>query len=167
MILVSLTACAPEPGPGNEKSQDATGLTPNSIGHWDEGHQLDGEKTDSSEGSGSHLGGREPVEVEKSHDLPATFPLEAVPIPPDSIIDDAGERSETEWFVVVRTTSLAAANEVVRSITQAGDFTLESEEVNDDGGLSQEFVSERARISSLTFLDGSTGFANLEVKLLG
>lgn len=171
MLSAGLFACAPEPEPG--KAPEASpGLTPNSIGRWndgqrEEGHQLEGEKTDTSEGSGSYLGGRDPVEVEKTQELPATFPLDIVPIPQGAVIDDSGERSSTEWFVVVRTASLGEATDMVKRIIADGNFAVESEEVNDDGGVSQQLKSERARVQSFTFTGDGNGFVNLEVQLLG
>lgn len=90
LIATSLVSCAPEPG--DSTSPNATAGTPSKEEIAEgKGGDNDSWSEENPEGVG-----------EKSADLPETFPGDAFVIPDGTVVDDAGERSQTEWFVVLR-----------------------------------------------------------------
>lgn len=90
VLAGALVSCAPEPGD--------TAETGPSAGTWSKEELADGKGGD--EGSWTE---ENPDGVgEKSAELPASFPKGSFVIPEGTVIDDAGERSDSGWFVVLR-----------------------------------------------------------------
>ena len=90
LIATSLVSCAPEPGATTPP--DTSAGTPSKE-----------ELAEGKGGAGDSWSEENPEGVgEKTADLPESFPSDAFVIPEGTVIDDAGERSQSEWFVVLR-----------------------------------------------------------------
>ncbi|MGK0716226.1 hypothetical protein ACR5KS_09210 [Leucobacter sp. W1153] len=59
----------------------------------------------------------------KTTELPETFPSDQFPLPADAVIDDAGSRGESAWFVVLRAPDATQAAVFWSEIVALGGFT--------------------------------------------
>ncbi|GAA2181899.1 hypothetical protein GCM10009847_25350 [Leucobacter tardus] len=89
----------------------------------------------------------------KSTDLPDGFPSEAFPVPDGATVDDAGARSEFEWFVVFSAADGEAADALWNQIIDDGDFSVDDESRNDDGGRSALLINAELTVSATTIPD--------------
>lgn len=85
----------------------------------------------------------------KSTDIPDDFPAE-FPIPDDATVDDAGARSETEWFVVFRAADPEAADALWDAIVADGSFIVDDDAPTDDGGRTATLTGAGLSVFALT-----------------
>lgn len=165
-LVVTLSACAPEPQDGDARNPDTPliSVRDSAAPFGDEGRQLDGESTETIPKDEGILDGRQPVELEKSEELPSDFPLGAAPIPDSALVDDAGTRGEGRWFVVLRTDSISAANGLLAEIVSGGQFSEVTSDTQEDGGVLADYESTTLKVNALTFVDSEgRALVNLEV----
>lgn len=93
----------------------------------------------------------------KSTELPDGFPSAAFPLPEDATIDDAGARSEFEWYVVLRAANGTQADALWDRIIEDGAYAVDDESQNDDGGRSALLTNDELTVSATTIpeADGS------------
>ncbi|WP_156322532.1 hypothetical protein [Leucobacter musarum] len=72
----------------------------------------------------------------KSAVLPASFPSTQFVVPAGATVDDAGERSASAWFVVLRAPDRADADALWQSVISHSGFTVSASEESGDGGIS-------------------------------
>lgn len=165
-LVIALSACAPEPEDGDARSADTPliSVRDSAVPFGDEGRQLEGESTETLPKDEGILDGRQPVELEKSEELPSDFPLAAAPIPDSAIVDDAGTRGEGRWFVVLRTDSITAANDLLAEVVAGGELLEVTAETQEDGGVLADYESSTLIVNALTFMDSEgRALVNLEV----
>lgn len=154
LLLGTLTACAPEPGAGGSGSgSDASGVPGSSETDAPaEGTDTPGneEKGSGDQGSGSWPESDSDMNAPKQTALPVGFPVDRFIIPEDSVIDDTGERSRDEWFVVLRAPDQQSANAIWEAVVSAGGFTVVDPVTGNDGGVSAELTSQTLEVSALT-----------------
>lgn len=142
-LTLGLAACAPEPDvaptgkPAAGSSTDAQNES-----SWPESDAADTEKVTM---------------------LPATFPGADVPLPANPEVDNAGERGEGAWFVVLRAASLEAASEMIDQIASDGVFTVSNDAETGDGGRSVTLSSDQYVIEALTLTEGTQALLSLDV----
>lgn len=169
LCLVSLTGCAPE---GSETIET---IRPGQIGAIDKQQSETPQAPDSTsgkKGSGEvatdedlgEIEGRVPVETEKSHALPSSFPVSDVPIPATAQIDNAGERSNGSWFVVLKYDSLADAKAGFDELATSGSFTIVSED-GSDIDFSSTLEKDSLTVEVLGFTDEVAAYLNLDVSV--
>jgi len=106
------------------------------------------------------FGGRQPVEVEKVHDLPESFPVDDVRIPENAIIDHAGERDNGSWFAVLKFSSMTEAKASLDMIL--ADFTLELDD-SDPESLYRQYSHEGFAVEALAFTEEDMIVLSLDV----
>lgn len=149
-----LVGCAPEPtaGQGSSDSKTSTSTsapsTPNALS--DSAAENTGETSDdanahatadSSAKGGDGSGSWEETGIPgggegKSAVLPASFPTTQFVVPAGATIDDAGERSASAWFVVLRAPNRAGADALWQSVISQSGFTVSASDESGDGGIS-------------------------------
>lgn len=157
-----VTGCAPE---GTTPS--GGGLQPGEIGS--EPQVLKGEPSDAVQKGAQHdvdeaptedFGGRQPIEVEKVHALPESFPVQDVHIPEDAVIDHAGERDNGSWFAVLTVTSLEQAQSSLEEILS--DFTLDVDD-SDGESIYREYTNPAFTVEALAFTEDGVTVLSLDV----
>ena len=137
LLVLSLAACAPEP-------VKVTGMptkgveSPNSESSWSEPT----EEFDPSV---------------KSTELPESFPQDAFPLPAAAVIDDAGARGDTAWFLVLRASDPVIAEQQWQEIVSMGAFSESEATETSDGGRTATLTSTALVVTALTLpqADGS------------
>src|SRR5690606_30279279 len=127
-----------------------------------------GEKAPSDIATDEDLGeieGRVPVETEKTPTLPSSFPSGEVPIPNSAVIDNAGERANGSWFVVLKYPALSDAHEGLADITENGAFTVVSADQGDTD-FTSTLEKGSLTVEALGFEDGSASYLNLDVSVV-
>ena len=169
--LLVVTACAPEgsepqgtlrpgqiaPLPSQDKPATSTDGTGSSAGK---------EQGDVATDSPAELGeieGRQPVEIEKNQTLPVSFPSQEIPIPSSAQIDDAGERSTSNWFVVLRYDSIAEAQKALETLAEDGSFAIALDETDSNSEFAATLTRDAIIIEAYAFDDAGTALLNLEV----
>lgn len=105
-LALSLSACAPEPG--ETAGQAGKGTEPTQT------QQV-------------------PEEATRKHtELPESFPADEFRIPAGAVIDDAGERGEGAWFLVLRADDEGSADELWAAVIAENSLT---EAEDPDSGL--------------------------------
>ncbi|WP_053385890.1 hypothetical protein [Leucobacter japonicus] len=152
-LVGSLVGCAPEPTSGNGSSDPTTtsassSATSDTDASDDSASQSSGGSSDdanahatadSTAKGGDASGSWEEIGVPgggdgKSAELPASFPKTQFVVPAGATVDDAGERSASAWFVVLRAPNRTGADALWQGvITQSGFTVSTSEETGDDG----------------------------------
>lgn len=127
---IALTGCAPEPGTGPDVDG---GSVPESVQPPVEGE------------TGPEIGPK----PTKTAELPASFPLDLVPLDPNAVIDDAGERGENAWFAVLRYEDAAAAGAALDALIQAGAFAVVSDESGLPGERSASLETAQLQVGAL------------------
>lgn len=125
--------------------------------------------TEQVEGESTWGGGAEEGPgTEKTAELPASFPLDLVPLPADAPVDDAGERSATTWFAVLRYDSAEAANAALDALQRDGNFAITADESSLPGERLAELETASVRVSALVQAapDGAGALLNLDVTAL-
>ncbi len=130
-LLLGATACAPEPGDSVAGQSEKGAESANPESSWSEPtSEFDAEA--------------------KSTELPAGFPSEEFPLPPGAVIDDAGARSETTWFVVLRAADEAEAKLRWDEIVSLGNL-VESDRVETaEGGIAATLTGAGLVITAVT-----------------
>lgn len=165
-LIICCTSCAPEPSSESEVSPESPLVAMNEDwSSWGEkAVQLEGETSETLPKEDGILDGRQPVELEKSGELPTDFPKDSVVLPDDLIVDDAGSRGDGQWFAVFAVESLESANELIETVALSSGFNEQQRSQNDDGGWSLEYQVDSYRIEALTFAGaGGEAFLNLEI----
>ncbi|MBC9926703.1 MULTISPECIES: hypothetical protein [unclassified Leucobacter] len=139
VLALGLSACAPEPDamPTGKSNPEAT-----TEPSWPE---ADAEETD------------------KNRMLPVTFPGAFVPLPANPDVDNAGERGEGSWFVVLRADSLDAASAMLDQIATDGAFTVTEDIETGDGGRSATLTVDDYVVHALTLTEGKQALLSLDV----
>ncbi|MCW2287798.1 hypothetical protein EDF60_1285 [Leucobacter luti] len=173
-LLGSLTACAPDP-PAPQSSERGT-KTP-SGSSTPKPSAKPSAKPGASAGDSSakpapvdDLAGKggtstgeswpeqnDPAVEQKDAQLPASFPSERFVVPPGATVDDAGERSATDWFVVLRAANQAEADQLWQSIIAESGFAATEVTASADGGISALLSSASTTAVAVTIpqSDGS------------
>ncbi|WP_125099218.1 hypothetical protein [Leucobacter chromiireducens] len=142
LIALPLTACAPEPG------TDTGGTIPESVAG------AGGKDSESKPGAGdSESSWSEqdvPEDLPKSTTLPESFPSAQFAIPDGAVIDDAGSRSDTSWFVVLRAADAATADTLWAGIISANGFAEADSAETAEGGMSAQLTGEGVSALGLT-----------------
>lgn len=152
-LVLGLSGCAPELGavPNPDSVAGAKGK--------------DSESGTDKGGDGSSWQTPNPQDVDKKQkELPASFPSEAFPLPAGAVIDDAGERGEGVWFVVLRAADASAAQQLWDAVASAGGFTLGDEIETSEGGKSAS-LSSGALVGEALTLPQSDGSVLLSYDL--
>lgn len=113
----------------------------------------DGKPTTQGSDEGSWGQGETPSETPEVVELPSGFPTEEFPLPDDAVLADAGARASGGWFVVLRASSPAEAEEWWAAIIDAGGFAVRAEEASVDGGKTATLVSDSLSAEALTIPD--------------
>lgn len=154
LLLGALTACAPEPGAGGSDAGSGTSGAPGTS-ETDAPAQGSGQKGSADKGSGEQGSGSWPeddagMDAPKQTALPVSFPVDRFIIPKGAVIDDAGERSDGEWFVVLRAPDQPSADATWDAVLSASGFAVVDPETGEDGGVSAELTSQTLEVSALT-----------------
>lgn len=132
LLVLPLAACAPEPG---------------------EGTQSDPVPTEKQEPEGGSWPEENPDEVfEKQQDIPEDFP-ESFVIPDGAVVDDVGSRGYGTWYLVLRATDQAAADELWDEVIAAGAFEVSDEAETVEGGVSATLSTGALSVTAMTLPD--------------
>lgn len=126
LLMVTLTACAPEPIAG---SPDKTGETPNAETEW---------------------GGAGTDEYQPTTELPDSFPSELFALPSGAHVVDTGERGDQQWFVVLQAESPQAADEIWNEIIERNQLTVSGEDETSEGGRVATLSNISISVEALT-----------------
>lgn len=164
-MLVGLSGCAPEPSEGDgastgdssssasaEATSDSSGGDPNAAAGDQKSH---GAASESGENGWPQQG--DPQDTSKSTTLPASFPESNFVVPDGATIDDAGERSANEWYLVLSAKDRAVADELWQSISSASEFAESERSETSDGGVAASWVNIALSVTALQIpqADGS------------
>ncbi|MBK0418028.1 hypothetical protein JD276_03130 [Leucobacter sp. CSA1] len=128
-LALCLAACAPEPG-DVAGAPDKGSETPNGESSWGET-------------------GSEDL-APKQTEIPQSFPRDAFPIPEGAVVDDTGERSADQWFVVLRAADPADADALWSEIVAAGGFSVGDEQETVEGGRIATLESATLSVQAIT-----------------
>ncbi|WP_200328868.1 hypothetical protein [Leucobacter sp. L43] len=179
IALMGLSACAPEPaadggarGDGSSSASasasaeadadssgsdesatagedagadDEAGSDASSVGEGD--RKANGAASGSSEGGWPQQG--DPQDTSKSTTLPASFPVADFVVPDGARIDDAGERSASEWYLVLTAEDRAAADALWQSIVSASGFAESERSETGDGGVAATLTHGTLSVTAL------------------
>lgn len=112
VLACGLLGCAPEPGAAPPQEGDFTSEADRGES-WPERSAVD--------------------EAPKTTEPPESFPLDHSLIPEGAVINDIGERSDTEWFAVLRAESTAAASHLLDDIVASGRYRVTEEGTTSEG----------------------------------
>lgn len=188
---LALTGCAPEgtdtPGtlhPGQLDPASSTGNQQGASSGASSGNQSKnpskdpskqselspGEKqpadvaTDEPEQLGD-IEGRIPVEVEKTTDLPGSFPAAEIPLPENISIDNVGERSDGSWFLVLRSDTMNAAESQIAFLTREGKFTVNDRSPLTSEGFERTLTNDRASVHAYGYVDDVGPVVSLDITM--
>lgn len=136
MLPLTLTACAPEP-----TAQSDPSVSNNKKGQ----NQEDSESTWNESSRDDYV---------YTTELPASFPTEFL-LPANLEIVDTGARSDSEWFLVVRTSDQAAADAFWNEVISANGFAVGDEQTTAEGG-------KVATLSNATFTANALTITNTD-----
>ena len=86
----------------------------------------------------------------KTTELPETFPREQFPIPTQAVIDDAGARSDSAWFVVLRAADTTEAAVFWSEIVALGGFAESDTSETPEGGRAGVLTSANLSVVAVT-----------------
>lgn len=178
-VVAALTGCAPEPG--SDKASGPTSGSDSSRSSATEGAldrpavKPDADALTGRNGKlGADPGGaswpelNSATELPKAHTIPPGFPVESLVLPDGASIDDAGQRSSSEWFVVLRAPDLASAGTLWSEIIEASGLVLESEVPTTGNGISAELGGDTVAVQALTIpQDDGSVLLSYDVTVLG
>lgn len=145
LLALALVGCAPEPGTEGPGSGEFTSETDQGES-WPE---------------------RTPVEeAPKNTEPPETFPFDGAFLPEGAQIDDVGERSATEWFVVLRAEDTAAASMLLDEIIASGSYTVTDEGSTSEGERYATFEGNGRVIDALIIAGDADTEALLSLDIL-
>ena len=127
MLTVGLVACAPEPMAGDH---------------------LKGEEPREEDRSWSQIDDQDDPAL-KSAELPEGFPVDEFRFPEDGIIDDAGQRGDRVWFLVLKAPDGETADAWWQSVIESNGFVVRDEEHDDEGSASAVFASDQVTATVL------------------
>ena len=155
-LLVGLSGCAPEPTDSDGNTASAGSASADAQGGAAESEASStaaGEKKASGDASGDSDGGwpqqGDPQENSKSTSLPATFPDESFVVPDGATIDDAGERSAGEWYLVLKAKDQADAAAAWQAIIDASAFAEADRSETDNGEVSASLTNAAVSVFAL------------------
>ncbi len=96
---------------------------------------------------------RESTTETLNHTLPESFPSDLFALPSEATIYNTGERSDSEWFLVLKATDAEAARVIWDAIVQQNMFSVSDEATTSDGGVSATLTSESLAVQALTITD--------------
>ena len=179
-LALTLAACGPEPAGGSGSSGDrargthdakadaradakadpqgkAAGASDAEAGAGDTGGADAGAGSKggagSDDGEERWTGGVPDEALEKTSELPASFPAASFAIPDGGVIDDAGERSATSWFVVLRAKDAAGASALWDAVVAGSGFTVTDAAETPEGGTSAVLTNAALSVTALTVPD--------------
>lgn len=163
-LLGSLTACAPEP-PASQSGSTGTSAgtqSPTATSSAKPSAKPSASAGDSSAkpaptddlaGKGGTTDGEswpeqdDPAAEQKTTALPASFPSDRFAVPAGAAVDDTGERSTTEWFLVLRAANQSDADQLWQSVISGSGFTATEITAGADG--SQTATLTRAGLAAV------------------
>ncbi|MEJ6489191.1 hypothetical protein PQI23_05605 [Leucobacter sp. USCH14] len=154
-LLVGLSACAPEPSDGgnSDSASSASADADAGAAGSEASSTADGEKKASGDASGDSDGGwpqqGDPQENSKSTSLPASFPSDSFAVPDGAVIDDAGERSAGEWYLVLNAKDQADADASWQAIVDASGFTESDRSETENGDVSATLTNAGVSVFAL------------------
>lgn len=175
-LLIGLSGCAPEPSNVDESkgadasssaSADAHGGDTGAGGNSSEADSAGADDDASSDASLENEGGQkaqgsassdseggwpqqgDPQDTPKSRSLPASFPSESFVVPETAAIDDAGERSANEWYLVLDAKNAATADALWQSIVDASGFAEADRSETADGGVAATLTNSALSVTAL------------------
>ncbi|WP_162903700.1 hypothetical protein [Leucobacter sp. wl10] len=153
-LALGLAGCAPDagPGPANDSGSKTPSTTKDPAADPDGGSKgsgaADGKPGASDEESWPE---RDPEGgTPKQTEIPPSFPSGSFAMPPGAVIDDAGERSSTRWFVVLRAGDAAAADAQWQAVIDANGFAVADTAETPEGGVSARLSSAGLTVDALT-----------------
>lgn len=176
IVFIGLSGCAPEPSADGGASGDTSSASAsmeakaNSSGTGESAAAGDGAGADEDPGSDASAAGAgdhkangdasgnsesgwpeqgDPQDTPKSTTLPASFPVASFIVPDGADIDDAGERSASEWYLVLVADDRAGAEELWRTIISSSGFTESDRSETGDGGVAATLTSGALSVSAL------------------
>lgn len=172
---LALSGCAPEgatppvstlsPGelrPEPQATEARPGKTPTGNVHETPGAGRDSEIARDNPEELEGIPGRQPAPAPKNTSLPSSFPSDAVPLPREAQVYDAGERGAGAWFVVLKYPTLNDARAAVDTLVAAGDFTA-SQDDGDTETIIQVLDSPLVSVDVFAYLDDGNALVNFEV----
>src|SRR5699024_8688888 len=110
---------------------------------------------------------RTPVEeAPKNTEPPEAFPLDGSLLPEGAQIDDVGERSATEWFVVLRAEDTAAASTLLDEIIASGGYSVTDEGSTSEGERYASFEGNGLTVDALIIAGEGDDVALLSMDIL-
>lgn len=104
-------------------------------------------KQETPQNSEKDIPGRGPIETEKKPFLPSSFPSNIIPLAYESTVIDAGERSGTEWFVVLEFRTIDDANTALYDLVEKSNLTIVTTDEGTDGGYVWDIVKNNQNLS--------------------
>lgn len=127
LLTVGLVSCAPEPMAGDH---------------------IKGEEPREEDRSWSQIDDQDDPAL-KSAELPEGFPTNEFALPEGGVIDDAGQRGDRVWFLVLKAPDSETAEAWWQSIIESNGFVVRDDEQGEDGSASAVFASDRVTTSAL------------------
>jgi len=162
LLVLSLSACAPEPGsvtgttgpttPGvSNPDEPGTGTTdPETTPEPSTSPDTPEEKPNNGSDGGSWSETNDPNDPSlKNAALPKGFPTRDFPVPGYVTIDDAGVRDQSSWFIVLRAADQATANRAWSAVRKSGKFTVSDRSSGSDGEKSMTLTKPRLSAAAL------------------
>lgn len=121
--------------------------------------------------AGSHVKGKAPSEENqswsqiddqddpalKSKELPEGFPSDDFALPTGAVIDDAGQRGDRVWFVVLKPAGQDESEQWWDSIIETNGFTVRDEEPAPNGGKSATLANDVLTVTAMSVVDEDDG----------
>lgn len=169
LLALGLSACAPEPGtvtgtgspatpgvsdPGGSGTGTGTAdpaTTPEPSPSPDTPEQ----KPNNGSDGGSWSETNDPNDPSlKNAALPKSFPTRDFPIPGYVVIDDAGVRDQSSWFIVLRAADQKTANKAWSAVRKSGKFTVSDQSSGSDGEKTMTLTKPRLSAEALMIPQG-------------
>ncbi|MBN9613712.1 MAG: hypothetical protein J0H64_09715 [Actinobacteria bacterium] len=161
LLVLGLSACAPEPGtvtgtpgatnsPGTSNPETVSPDPATSPEPPTASPDPSEEKPDNGSDGGSWSETNDPDDPSlKNAALPKTFPTRDFPIPSYVTIDDAGVRDQSSWFIVLRAADQKTANKAWSTVRKSGKFTVSDQSSGSDGEQSMTLTKPKLSADAL------------------
>ncbi len=130
--------------------------------------------------AGSHVKGEDPAKEDqswsqiddqddpelKSKELPEGFPSDEFTLPSGAVIDDAGQRGDRIWFVVLKPANETEGEQWWDSIIDTNGFTVRDEEPTTNGGTSATLASNMLTVTATSIHDEADGSVLLSYDIM-
>lgn len=123
-------------------------------------------KQETPQNSEKDIPGRGPVETEKNPFLPSNFPSDIIPIAYEPMVIDAGERSSTEWFVVLEFNSIKDANTALYDLVERSNLTILTTDEGSDGGFVWDVVKNNQSLSVVSMEHENAAILSIDISQL-